>query len=720
MKAGADLIEFVEPSRVKGVQDIFSRVIHTRSAVQDTARYVFDNQEPHYFVIHYNPVLNHQGEVTQVSIIARDISEQKKADEKLKEERNLLHISNERYRLASIATDDAIWDWDLKTGDRFWGEGFQTLFGYDLTKTKLDITSWREHIHPEDLDRVMKNMDEVINAPAAQKWEDEYRYRQADGSYANVVDRGFIIRDDENRPVRMIGAMQDTSERTATLEKIRKLSLVASKTDNAVIIINEAFEAEWVNESFTRLTGYSPEEVVNKKLDQILQGPETDLYLIDRIRQRLRRGESVSEEILSYGKQGRKFWLRMNITPIFNDEGVIDKYISIQTDITAQKEYERGITAMARELGNLIEYANAPIFGFDKQGYIDEWNNVCFTITGYAKSEVYGKKIINLLIAEEHRNHVLDILKSVLQGESVSNYELPIVTRDQNSVIILLNVTPRWNSQGQIVGALAIGLDVTELTEYRRSLEEKVQERTRELKEAVKKEKELADMKNRFVSIASHEFRTPLSTISFSAGFIRKYKHKISAEEFDKKLAGIDKQVQHMTFLLDDILTLGKSDAGAIQVKSSKLNIRSFLEKTIEEVRNAHQNSHRIDFDFTMPVKAEEIETDEKLLRNVFVNLLSNAIKFSPGKESVSVRGEMEGNNIVLQVKDSGIGIPEEDVRNIFEPFHRGNNAAAIQGTGLGLSIVKKAVDLLKGTIEVASEPGCGTTFTVKIPSENG
>jgi signal transduction histidine kinase len=248
----------------------------------------------------------------------------------------------------------------------------------------------------------------------------------------------------------------------------------------------------------------------------------------------------------------------------------------------------------------------------------------------------------------------------------------------------------------------------------RKKLEALVQERTRELEEAIKKEKQLVDLKNQFVAIASHEFRTPLSTIRFAAEYLHDYLEKIEEAEIRSKLKKIEKQVTHMTALLEDVIMAGRTDLKKILVVKSRIELRNLIDKIIEDVQNSTRNTHRIELNYA--VVSREIDTDEKLFRNIFINLLSNAIKYSPGKDSVLLNIVEENGLLMITVSDQGIGILEEDQVKLFEAFQRGSNAASIAGTGLGLSIVKKAVELLKGSIRLQSRLNEGTIVEVQLP----
>ncbi len=617
---------------------------------------------------------------------------------------------NERYEIVLDTTGDAVWDWDLIDDTIVWGNGLSRLFGYQANGN-MSIAFWNEKIHKDDLNRILEFIYKTMADPKKNRWQDEYRFRKSDGSYAFVQDRGTIIRDKNGKALRMVGSMQDITERIRSIEEIKKLSLVASKISNAVIIADQNAIIVWVNESFTRLCGYQLDEV-RGRTSSFLQGPETDRTTIERISERIKKHEVVSEEIVNYSKSGNKYWSKLDITPLFNEHNELTNFISVQTDITELKQFEQSITSIARELSGLIEYANVPIFGADRNGYINEWNKAATSLSGYSKNEVLGKKWFDFLDEKLHAK-VQVVLDSALDGNSVNNFELPFVSKMGNQLTLLISISTRMDVNKKVMGVLCVGQDLTELIQYRQGLEKLVAERTQELNEALNKEKELVEMKSKFVSIASHEFRTPLSTISLVSGFLSKHREKINPDEFNLKLASIDKQVNHMTYLLDDILMIGKSEAGKIQPVIKPVAIVQFIQQLCEEVEQ-NSKTHTINIQENCSVK--EINADEKLLRNIVINLLTNAIKFSPQANAVFVRISNSKEYLKLEVEDQGIGIAKEDIVTVFTAFNRGSNVGTIQGTGLGLSIVKKAVELLKGTITFTSEVNHGTSFTITLP----
>jgi PAS domain S-box-containing protein len=642
--------------------------------------------------------------LAQIIGIIQDVTERKVIEEVLRE-------YNERFELLSQATQDAIWDLDIVLNVVTWNHGVTDLFGYGERDVSYRAEWWQDKIHPEDRARALEEFSNaILNHRTA--WTSQFRFMSAGGTYRHVYNRSYILYENGNA-VRAIGSLQDVSARVEAVEEIEKLSLVASRTKNAVMITDRDGHIEWVNQSFIMLTGYTADEIRGQK-SNFLQGPETDPDTVARISEKLKNQEFISEEIINYTKSGNKIWVKLDISPVFEEDGSLKNFISIQTDITELKEFENSITSIARELSNLIENANVPIFGINNYGKINEWNGVAASLMEYSKFEALGKKWTSILQAPDSNETFQHIITDVVAGGTAANIEFPLVTKSGRKQIILMSGSPRRNADNVITGAIFVGQNITELSEYRHNLERIVDERTRDLHVALEKEKEAVKLKNQFVSIASHEFRTPLTTINIAADFIRKYKAKLVPDAIDEKLFSIQKQVNNMTYLLDDILMIGKTEAGKMPVNLKPIEISPLIRNLCSEVEKAFKNSHVIHIEEKLAYR--EITSDEKLLRNIFLNLLTNAVKFSPGANSVLVQVFTVNEDLHLIVKDYGIGIPEEDLKNLFEPFRRGTNVESIQGTGLGMSIIKKAVELLNGKIGFKSSSETGTEITVILP----
>lgn len=239
-----------------------------------------------------------------------------------------------------------------------------------------------------------------------------------------------------------------------------------------------------------------------------------------------------------------------------------------------------------------------------------------------------------------------------------------------------------------------------------------------ETQTALERETELNQLKSRFISMTSHEFRTPLTVISSSVGILKTFAKKLSEEKKLEHLNRIETYVGHTTKLLDEILLLNQAEAGKLQFKPALMDLASFCENLVNEIQFG-ASDHNLVFECNCTANNTVATVDEKLLRQILTNLLSNAIKYSPDGGEVNFNLTLTEDGAIFKVKDSGIGIPPEDQKQLFESFHRAKNVGTIQGTGLGLSIVKKCAQLHGGDVTVESEVDKGTTFTVTISFAN-
>lgn len=236
-----------------------------------------------------------------------------------------------------------------------------------------------------------------------------------------------------------------------------------------------------------------------------------------------------------------------------------------------------------------------------------------------------------------------------------------------------------------------------------------------ELEAALNKEKELSDLKTRFVSMASHEFRTPLSTILSSVSLVAKYKQAEEQDKRDKHIQRIKSAVNNLTDILNEFLSIGRIEEGRVQTNFSSFNIREQIQLVCNEMQTIMKPGQRFNYVHKGPQK---VYLDLSLFRNVLINLISNAIKFSFEHSQIDIHTEVTENAILITVKDYGLGIPDEDRKHLFERFFRAQNVTNIQGTGLGLHIVSKYVELMNGDIQVESELEKGTQFNIRFNYE--
>ncbi len=298
---------------------------------------------------------------------------------------------------------------------------------------------------------------------------------------------------------------------------------------------------------------------------------------------------------------------------------------------------------------------------------------------------------------------VQEAVKQAAEGKAVS-FEERAKVGESEMIIANLGLVPVFDENDKVKYLIAESHDITNI----RHAEEV-------LRQSLEKEKELGELKSRFVSIASHEFRTPLATIQAASDLLKHYSHKMTEQKRLERLNKIQAEVRNMTSLLEEVLIIGKVEAGKLELHPTPVDLREFCSGIIDDVYYSLGTKHQIDFSYEGTYYDAIVDT--KLLRQIIDNLISNAIKYSPQGSNIGLELVYQSDQVILKISDRGIGIPKEDLDQIFDSFYRSRNVGNISGTGLGLTIAKASVDLHGGSLTVESEISVGSTFTVTIPN---
>jgi len=346
-------------------------------------------------------------------------------------------------------------------------------------------------------------------------------------------------------------------------------------------------------------------------------------------------------------------------------------------------------------LNNIWDHAEAIIYVTDKDGLIKMFNPSAERQLGYKAAEVTGMKSPAMFI-DLKGAALAEFIARADAGDS-NEGELHYIRRNGSSFPVSQTFTAMRDTHGEIEGYLGIAMDIS-----------KRKKAETDLRIALEKEKELSELKSRFVSMASHEFRTPLSTVLSSAYLISKYVEKEDNPKREKHVQRIVSSVNMLTDILNDFLSVGRIEEGKIQVRYSVFDIVQHLQQIVSElngllkkgqvIRYTHEGGH-------------SVESDPSLMKHIVMNLLSNALKFSPENSMIELQSKLTAGALLLSVSDRGMGIPEEDQQHLFTRFFRGSNVTNVQGTGLGLHIVSKYTELMNGTIACESVLGEGTVF---------
>ena len=407
--------------------------------------------------------------------------------------------------------------------------------------------------------------------------------------------------------------------------------------------------------------------------------------------------------------------------------------------------------------GVIINNSVEGILAVNTVGVILLANKSCCQLFGYSNDQLIGMKIEELIPMRFKKDHIKlrhEYSKSPSPRRMGQGRDLVAIKSDKTEFPIEVSLNHTQYEGKNIVMAFII--DITKrkktdealkkseekLLKYASELESQVQERTKKLadafgelkksntqleveikirkkaenetRNALEHERELNELKSRFVSMASHEFRTPLSTILSSASLIDRYTQESEQNKRTNHVGKIKSAINNLTGILDDFLSLSKLEEGKIEINKTNLVVADMTHEIVEEMRSIAKHGQRIIFSNNGVNK--DIMSDEKIFKNILINLISNAIKYSQPETEINVSLNQKDSAIEISIQDHGMGIPMDEQKRLFERFFRAKNATNIHGTGLGLNIVKKYVEMLGGDISFVSKLNEGSTFTVKIP----
>ncbi len=288
------------------------------------------------------------------TILKNNETKSKNIFEKLENTNNEIKESNEKYDIVAKATSDTIWDWKIQEDKLNWSKGIKAVFGYEKGQVGDSSSWWFGNIHPEDSIKMSIKLYSVIEQKT-EKWQDEYRFRCADGSYKYVLDRGFLLKDENGKAIRMIGALQDITKQKEEELRLKLLETVILQTKESIVITEANFNKRslpkviYVNPAFTTMTGYTSDEIINNSLN-ILKGPNTEKTILKRIFEIIQNKEEGLLEIRCYKKDRTEFWLRFIMIPIYNTENELSHWVSIQRDVTDEKNQEIEKEQLIKEL----------------------------------------------------------------------------------------------------------------------------------------------------------------------------------------------------------------------------------------------------------------------------------------------------------------------------------------------------------------------------------
>ncbi|MGB5419949.1 PAS domain S-box protein [Algibacter sp.] len=510
----------------------------------------------------------------------------------------------------------------------------------------------------------------------------------------------------------VMALVRDVSEKKET-ERTLMLRTQALQSSKNGVIITDALKKDnpviYFNSAFQHLTGYSEAEILNHNC-RFLQGKDKHQKPLKKLREAIKNGESCQATMRNYKKDGTMFWNDLYIFPITNSAGKVTNFIGIQNDVTLRKisEEERN------HLATIFNESLNEIYVFDvKTLKFINVNHGAQKNIGYTLEALKGMTPLDIK-PDKNRAEFRKII-DVLLKSNVEKVEFETVHQRKDGSTYPVEVHLQLSNLGEKKVFVAIILDITERKNYTTQLENKVEERTQQLKKALGKEKELNELKTKFLSLVSHEFKTPLSGILTSSQLLSKYQLTEHQEKRDKHIKTISDKVHFLNNILNDFFSIENLETGKVNYKFTHFKLSKVVNEVVYNANMLLKEGQQINY----PENIDDLSLyqDEKTIQIIFSNLLYNAIKYSPERTVIDLQIKQDNTNTTVKIKDRGIGIPEKDQKSIFERYFRAENVINTQGTGIGLNIAKNHLENLGGSIWFESEEHVGTTFEITIPN---
>ncbi|QQX76175.1 MULTISPECIES: PAS domain-containing sensor histidine kinase [Aequorivita] len=519
------------------------------------------------------------------------------------------------------------------------------------------------------------------------------------------------------------------------IDKLQKHSVVKQSSNHykdlfdfapiGLLILNTEFIIKNINNTACTILCLEKDNLIGNSLLAILLKDEASLKLIENIQQGFTAPFSL---LVTHPKKGN-FPIYISGTKHYTDHnGKKFYHIAFEEQTKHQKTTEllkysyNKLQWEKKIIKKYLDPAPVLLLLIDNDQKVQLINKKAIRSFGFSKQDVSDKDWF-LQFIDPHKTLSDKYVYYHSENKNllwVPYFECEVVCKNGEKKLIAWRNTPIFDNSGSVMATLCSGEDITlrkklekNKKDYTDELETIIKRRTKKISLALKKERELNEMKSAFISIASHELRTPITIVLSSIILIEKYLKAGLLENQQKHIDKIKESVKYFTSILNNFLSLDKLERGIVVVNKEPFDISEFIKRSIEEVNDLCKDGQKINCVFLGPT---QIITDRNILHNILINLLSNAIKYS--EKEITLEVCFLDNQFVLKVKDQGIGICKEEQKYLFTRFFRAKNTGNIPGTGLGLSIVKRYMDLLGGSINFKSTQNKGTTFTILLPQE--
>jgi PAS domain S-box-containing protein len=483
-------------------------------------------------------------------------------------------------------------------------------------------------------------------------------------------------------------------------ETLEERETILDNTSVGIAFLNPDGRLRWGNRAIFEMFGAGAGDERRASLESLYLSRDQYLRIGAEVGHALANGQTYQTELQMRRLDGQEIWVALSCKAVsLRDQ--LQGALCVLTDITQRRKLEHALQRTSSEREAILNSALVGIVLSVNRAH--EWVNEKFAeMVGYQREELMGQSSRMVHVDEQQWDRLGRETREALAATGTYSTERQLKRRNGDLFWVqMAGRCVRGNDPDS--GVIWTFLDITQ----RRKAEQ-------DTRAALEQQRELNELRTRFVAMTSHEFRTPLATILSSAELLKYYGDRLPEAEKADVIKTIESGVHRMARMLDRVLLLGRAEAQMLEFRPREIDLAALCRTLVEDARTQQPNSScEVVTEFTgLPPK---VSLDDKLLRHIFGNLLSNAIKYSPQGGQVRFRIYPDKGQWVFEVSDQGIGIPADEVPHLFASFHRASNVGDIQGTGLGLAIVKNSVDLHRGSIEVASTAGVGTCFTVRL-----
>lgn len=622
--------------------------------------------------------------------------------------RSALEVSNQRYQLAIEGSKDGIWELDLRTNESFLSDLWFEIFGHSREQGSWTYEYWLNLVHPDDRQRVDQSFTSFLKRGYGTN-DMEFRFLHGRGQYVWVQSKAAAEWDDAGKPLRMAGSDADITSRKINeqvlAENERQYRQLVNNLKEVVFEADAAGKFTFINQSWEKLTGYSIQETLGKSGIDFLHPSE--LPHVARMREELDRNphDYLTYEIQYQHKKGHQVWAEVTLKRVLSPSGQTLGSAGTIIDLTPRRMAEKQLQLSEAKFRLISENITDIVTQHDTSGAVTFASPSMREVLGYDPKEITGINPITYIHPDDREQVVNNAFQKLLQGEK--RISIAYRLRHKAGHYLWVESLTRFipDTKGEVKAIQASTRDITE----RKKSEE-------EVARALEKEKELMELRSRFVMMASHEFRTPLATIRSSLDILRIYLSQADQQLQSKSFKHFDKmqlEIERVGELMNEILLLGKLEAGktTLQLQSTLL---PDLVNNLVEMHYSNLTDGRVPQVHIEGIP-RPIELDQQLINHCLMNLVSNALKFSEGAPPPQIFISFKRHKVRVTVKDFGMGIKSSDKKRLFEPFYRGSNVGKIPGSGLGLVVVKEFVQLHGGKVFCSSSVGKGTSFNMDL-----